>query len=286
MENQHLNRSRKTEQNYQKGQIYLLQNFLTLLIILLDVLLQHKIDFLKCGKLVEPELNISHPRKLAQMATKMKKKISQIVSDTPTNENDKKIYSGRNFNLPFGCSNEELSGELTEEEINKMISSCIFFVSNKKAYILFYHYNNYLKKTFTNMIKDLSKQFKDLALKHGMSEEERKKIWENCEKDLTYELINMDDTAVKAFYFFVKKRVFYLSLREFLIRCKEFWYLTIRKNQEKWLQILTQAARNCKRKATEDVQKQGQTQMKTQKLGQTQGSTKRQLQSKTSSVKK
>ncbi|EDL45343.1 RAD protein (Pv-fam-e) [Plasmodium vivax] len=235
----------------------------------------HQNGSVKCVKLGGPQFCGQQSRELAEVVTKMKGALSKTLSHKEENESYKRCSAvgatsqADSLGYPFGCSKEDLSRELSMDEINKLISSCILFVSRKKAYIVFYHYNNYLKGMFRDMVIKLSKRFEDLASKHGMSEEDRKKQWAQCEEALTHELIHMDDASTKGFYFFVKKRVFYLDLREFLIRCKDFWYATIHTSEEKWLHILTQAAENCealgKKRAGGVVQK-GQTAVKPKKI--------------------
>ncbi|SBS81230.1 RAD protein (Pv-fam-e) [Plasmodium ovale curtisi] len=157
-----------------------------------------------------------------------------------------KLNGNQSSELPFGCKESDLSRELTMDEINKLISSCIFFVNKKKAYIVFYHYNNYLMRTYCNMMNKLSNTFIELASKHGIPEEVREKHWKECNEALTYDLMYMNDSAMKYFYFFVKERMFYLKFREFLIRCKEHWIATIQRNEQKWSKFLYDLVINYK----------------------------------------
>ncbi|SBT32324.1 RAD protein (Pv-fam-e) [Plasmodium ovale wallikeri] len=88
--------------------------------------------------------------------------------------------------------------------------------------------------------------FIELASKHGIPEEDREKHWKECNKALTYDLMNMNYSAMKCFYFFVKERMFYLKFREFLIRCKEHWIVIIQRNEEKWSKFLHDLVINYK----------------------------------------
>ncbi|GAB65285.1 RAD protein [Plasmodium cynomolgi strain B] len=124
----------------------------------------HQNDSSKWVNLGEPQFSVRRAREVTEMVTKMKSVLSKTRSHKQENENKKECSAFRATSQagslsypPFGCSKEDLSGELTMDEINKLISSCIFFVSRKKAYIIFYHYSNYLKRMFRDMVSKLSK---------------------------------------------------------------------------------------------------------------------------------
>ncbi|EUD66939.1 hypothetical protein C922_02523 [Plasmodium inui San Antonio 1] len=240
--------SREGDFNGDRFTKFLLLLFLVTLVYALSL---HQNDSAKCVKLGEPQFSGRATRKVAEMVTKIRGVPSKRRSHKEENESNKGDIAIRATSqadprsYPFGCSKEDLSEELNMYEINRLIDSCSFFVSRKKAYIIFYHYNNYLKRTFHDMVSELSHRFEDLSSKHGISERDWKKYWALCEQSITHELTHVDYTCTNGFYFFVKKRVFYLDLREFLIRCKDFWHATIHKTRERCLHLLTQAEKDC-----------------------------------------
>ncbi|SCO65965.1 Plasmodium RESA N-terminal, putative [Plasmodium vivax] len=114
------------------------------------------------------------PRQLAESSTDVENsfstKLHQKEKHNEIEEGEEEASISNTSKLPFGCKESEINRNLTIDELNKLITSCLFFVSNQKAFVVFHHYTNYLRSCFHNMMDNLLYHFSKSAKQHGVSE--------------------------------------------------------------------------------------------------------------------
>ncbi|GAB65207.1 RAD protein [Plasmodium cynomolgi strain B] len=144
------------------------------------------------------------------------------MDDAKTNEEEKTAGASANgekkdgessgdggSELPFGCTEEEMKQELTRNQLIDLTDSCGWFILDKKlVYLSLHHHKLHLTRTYYGMMHKLWGVLCDLALQHGMPEEEKKNLWEECSKELIQKLNDLLERSQKNSDSFLQKNIY------------------------------------------------------------------------------
>ncbi|SBS91072.1 RAD protein (Pv-fam-e) [Plasmodium ovale curtisi] len=151
--------------------------------------------------------------------------------------------------LPFGCKPSDINKKVNKWKLLKMRATCgPITVSRKKAFIVFYHFNQYRKKKFNNMITKLSRRFAELTKRSGIPEESRMQYWLKCYPHLSIELEKLERHCERLFFALVKEgKVPNNEFQKFLKHIKNIWKMSMKKNEQKWFSTLSQQVAHYRR---------------------------------------
>ncbi|GAB65279.1 RAD protein [Plasmodium cynomolgi strain B] len=224
---------------------------ITSLIVLANLFLMENVCTWSPNKNVFPELEVrgTGPRQLAESSIDVENSHSTKLyeNETLNQIEEEKGTSSNNSELPFGCKESEIYRNLTVDELNKLITSCLFFVSNRKAFVVFHHYTNYLRSCFHNMIEDLLYHFKKSAKQHGVSEEYQNECWNQCKDELMINLNEIEYISRNKFYLFLQRKIIFDSeFFAFLEKYQNTWYAIIDGYEKKWTTFLKDKIKSYK----------------------------------------
>ncbi|KMZ88208.1 RAD protein (Pv-fam-e) [Plasmodium vivax Brazil I] len=120
----------------------------------------------------------------------------------------------------------------------------VIFTNKKKAAIEYYYFNENQKKKYNEFVEALWEAFHEEAKRIGLSDHERMNLLSSV-----YPLISKDSSTLeeyweKRFLLLLKRRVIWLLQFESLLReCNNSWNKLIKKNEKKWIEILTDKLR-------------------------------------------
>ncbi|CAI7718924.1 RAD protein (Pv-fam-e) [Plasmodium vivax] len=128
---------------------------------------------------------------------------------------------------------------LTREEMNSLLDSLSLFVSKKKTRLVFFHYNNYLKKLYNDTMDLLWKDFATLAMRRGIPHDDQLMFWKKCDDEITDSLIAKDEFFLEQFEIFLSKgKVMNINFFKFLGNYSRSWKETLKRFEVKWSKIL------------------------------------------------
>ncbi|SBS90038.1 RAD protein [Plasmodium ovale curtisi] len=167
------------------------------------------------------------------------------------------LFTPGKCKLPFGCDIFDISKKLTVDELNALISSCSFFVSKKKAYIIFHHTSSYLKSCYYNMMNDVWEFFNQYSSIYEIPNDVQRKFWKECEHALTRNLMEMEFISKNHFYCFIKRKIKTdRNFLSFLKNYRKLWYAVIEGYEKQWYKILMEKVNNYKLLLDQNIEKE------------------------------
>ncbi|SBS82719.1 RAD protein (Pv-fam-e) [Plasmodium ovale curtisi] len=168
-----------------------------------------------------------------QSRTSCSRKLAEISRETDSVFKSLK----EKYTFPYGCRKADISKNLTKEEMLQTILSYSSFSSKKEIYITVYYYNKYLNGLYKEMVSKLKEEYKNLASTHGISKEDQRIFWTDCQEDLNNYLEKMNDKCHKHLSSRIKgscmnnKLCFIL----FLYKYRKRWNNGMKKIEKKWI---------------------------------------------------
>ncbi|VUZ94055.1 Plasmodium exported protein (PHIST), unknown function [Plasmodium vivax] len=144
--------------------------------------------------------------------------------------------------LPYGCTQENISKRLTDQEIISLTAQHFFYISGREAFLVFFYYIVYLTRTYRRMVNELNDWFRGMALSRGIPNELRNKFWGECKADLIKDLKGLQKVSKTYYHKIVHGQtfVFVVSFHYLLLRCAMMWKRARKVNGSKWADLLRQ----------------------------------------------
>ncbi|SBS97437.1 RAD protein [Plasmodium malariae] len=149
------------------------------------------------------------------------------------------------YNLPFGCTNEDISKNLSIEEVKNLAERCSYFPKKSEGYF-FYHYYFQNKRTcFLNMLCNIKTLLIKWSQEKHIPNDYFEVLWEECKLYLLECLSEMQNISRWSFFYLMTKfiRTKY-HLLEFLDNFDKIWDTVIKKYEEKWTKLLEERVNN------------------------------------------
>ncbi|KJP89101.1 hypothetical protein AK88_01187 [Plasmodium fragile] len=136
---------------------------------------------------------------------------------------------------------------LTAQEINKLLDSLGCFLNKKKARLIFYHYNKFMKKLYRNSMDRLWTAFISAALQKGIPQPVQLYYWKKCDDDMMAYFVDIDGTFLDKFRSYLPKGNILSSMKFFswLTNYKNLWMKELEEHEKKWSNSLKENLDNC-----------------------------------------
>ncbi|SBT57360.1 RAD protein (Pv-fam-e) [Plasmodium ovale wallikeri] len=153
---------------------------------------------------------------------------------------DKKsnFHNPKKTKLPYGCTDYDLSKNLTLEDVYDYISQCSLLITAKDMYIAFYYHNKHLNTAYKGMTKRLMKTFEIFALENGMLEEELREYLMICKKNLNANLNRWNEISYKDLHTRIQKKIINTkrNFKLFLRKCEGLWKRGMINIESTWIE--------------------------------------------------
>lgn len=150
------------------------------------------------------------------------------------------FHFSKNGELPYGCTQNEISKELTNDEIYFFVTSFFFYLSGKEAFVAYYYYITFLNRVYAHSVRKLHTWYNHLARSHRLPDTIRIKHWEECKADWIKDLRRIEKVSKSLFLQTMKgrRKIFMLKFNLLLHRCSLLWRKAKRNNKRKWTRLL------------------------------------------------
>ncbi|KJP88408.1 hypothetical protein AK88_01860 [Plasmodium fragile] len=152
-----------------------------------------------------------------------------------------KMYQSK---IPGDCTKDDLSGDLKNEGLLRVLTRMRFSLSKRNAFVLFFEYLMYLEMEYYDMMDYLKKWFYGIAKDNILPDEYKLQWWEECKAELLRDLQCIHEECENSFSNFLDKRkgknVWVSSFRNLLIRLNKEAHDSISQKRNKGVSILTE----------------------------------------------
>ncbi|ANQ07794.1 Uncharacterized protein PCOAH_00022610 [Plasmodium coatneyi] len=133
-----------------------------------------------------------------------------MEEESRVNEEYKRRFgdASRSYCMPYRIDEEEVSRELSEKEIKKLLKSFGPTISERDMYITFYYYHSYLQRCYAEMLLQLQRMVYKLGSKREIPDEDLNEYWIQCKKKLGRLLFSLNYFSCKKFYDFARDAPF------------------------------------------------------------------------------
>ncbi|ANQ06851.1 Uncharacterized protein PCOAH_00011900 [Plasmodium coatneyi] len=157
-------------------------------------------------------------------------------------ENNNHLFYTQKYNDFYSTLSDIDLGDrvLTGQEINSLMESLGLILSKKKAKLVFFHYNNYMKKLFNDMMDRLWVEFATAAMRKGIPQEFQLFVWKKCDDEILDYFIERDELFLDKFQAFFPKGNVKITAKffTFLGNYNKSWIEDLKRYELKWSKIL------------------------------------------------
>ncbi|SBT74944.1 RAD protein [Plasmodium malariae] len=149
------------------------------------------------------------------------------------------------YNLPFGCTNEDISKKLSIEEVKNLAGSCSCFPKESECYILYHYYFQNKRACFLNMLCNIKTLLAKWCQEKHLPNDYFEELWGKCKLYLLECLEEMQNISRWSFFYFMMKFIrTKCYLLKFLDNFDKIWDSVIKKYEEKWIKLLEERVNN------------------------------------------
>ncbi|KJP85780.1 hypothetical protein AK88_04596 [Plasmodium fragile] len=152
-----------------------------------------------------------------------------------------KMYQSK---LPDDYTKDDLSEDLKNEGVLRVLTRMRFSLSKRNAFVLFFEYLMYLEMTYNDMMDYLKKWFYGIAKDNILPDEYKLQWWEECKAELLRDLQCIHEECENSFSNFLDKskgkNVWLNSFDHLLIRLNKEAHDSISQNRNQGVSILTE----------------------------------------------
>ncbi|CAA9986969.1 Plasmodium exported protein, unknown function [Plasmodium knowlesi strain H] len=193
------------------------------------------------GRTLDKLLTGCYPRSLSSASSSNYDGAPIQVNQTYYENNNHLFYTDKYKEFLSTLNDIELEDRvLTGEEINNLMQSLGLFISKKKAKLVFFHYNNYMKKLFNDAMDRLWAEFFTAAMRRGIPQDYQLFFWKKCDDEITDYFIARDEFFLDEFQSFLPKGNVKVTAKlfSFLGNYYNSWMEDLGRYELKWSGIL------------------------------------------------